>query len=90
LQGDPKLLVLHEPTQGVDIGSKKEIFAQLAQVADRGDMVLVASVEYEDLVNMCSRVLVLRKGQVDRVLSGASLTVDRLIEAVYGSGAKSA
>lgn len=90
LQGEPKLLVLHEPTQGVDIGSKKEIFAQLAQVADRGDMVLVASVEYEDLVNMCSRVLVLRKGQVDRVLSGASLTVDRLIEAVYGSGAKSA
>lgn len=86
LQGAPKLLVLHEPTQGVDIGSKKEIFAQLAHVADRGGMVLAASVEYEDLVNMCSRVLVLRNGRVYRVLSGASLSVERLVEAVYGSG----
>jgi ribose transport system ATP-binding protein len=85
LQTRPELFVLHEPTQGVDIGSKKEIFAQLAQLAAAGTGTVVASVEHEDLAHICDRVYVMRGGRVHRELRGSQLTTGRLLEAVYGT-----
>jgi ribose transport system ATP-binding protein len=83
LQCDPSLLLLHEPTQGVDVGAKKDIFAHVKTVANSGASVVISSSEYEDLAHLCSRVAVLRHGRVVSVLSGRDLSKERIIEQCY-------
>lgn len=58
----PKLLLLHEPTQGVDVGARQVIFEILLRWASMGTAVVIASGEYEHLTNLCDRVLVFRDG----------------------------
>lgn len=85
LQVQPKLLLMHEPTQGVDIRARQEIFSYIAAAAASGTTVLVASSEYGDLIGLCHRILVFREGRVTRELSGANLTEPELIKASYES-----
>jgi ribose transport system ATP-binding protein len=85
LQRAPVALLLHEPTQGVDIGSRQQVFRLIRQAADQSTAVLIASAEYEDLANLCTRVLVMRRGRLARQLSGAALTVEGVIGACYAS-----
>jgi ribose transport system ATP-binding protein len=85
LQVEPSLLLMHEPTQGVDIGARQEIFSYIAAAAASGTTVLVASSELEDLVGLCHRVLVFWEGQVKQELTGAGLTEPELIKASYQS-----
>ncbi|WP_417562861.1 sugar ABC transporter ATP-binding protein [Microbacterium sp.] len=80
---DPTALLLHEPTQGVDVGAKHDVFAHLAQLAQAGTTILVASVEYEDLAALCTRVHVLRGGRIVRTVDRAELTPHELAAAVY-------
>jgi ribose transport system ATP-binding protein len=76
----PEALLLHEPTIGVDIGARRQIFRHIRDAAQRGTAILVASVEYEDLAHLCDRVLVFRHGRVVSELSGNELTVERILE----------
>jgi ribose transport system ATP-binding protein len=85
LQVEPKLLLMHEPTQGVDIRARQEIFSYIAAAAASGTTVLIASSELEDVVGLCHRVLVFREGRVRQELSGANLTESELIKASYQS-----
>ncbi|MFI5426584.1 hypothetical protein [Aeromicrobium sp. UC242_57] len=64
LEMQPKVILLHEPTQGVDIGSRRHIFGYLATAASRGAGILLASADQADLVNLCHRVLVFSRGRV--------------------------
>jgi ribose transport system ATP-binding protein len=61
--GGPKLLLLDEPTRGVDVGAKGEIYHQLRTLAEQGLGVLVASSELPELVGLCDRVVVMRQGR---------------------------
>lgn len=61
---DLRVLVLHEPTQGVDIGAKQELLRFIAEAATEGTAVLMVSTDNEDLSNLCDRVLVMRHGRV--------------------------
>jgi ribose transport system ATP-binding protein len=83
LQNRPALLLLHEPTQGVDIGSRKQILRIVAEVAAAGAGILVASAEHEELANLCHRVLIFRHGAVAAELSGAALTETRIAEQCF-------
>ena len=85
LQVEPKLLLMHEPTQGVDIRARQEIFSYIVAAAASGTTVLIASSELEDLVGICHRVLVFRDGRVTQELSGAALTEPELIKVSYQS-----
>lgn len=85
LTAQPKVLLLHEPTQGVDVGAKQQIFRHIRAAADAGVAVVIATTEYEDLAGVCDRVLVLREGRRAAELGGASLTHDRLVEECYRS-----
>jgi ribose transport system ATP-binding protein len=76
----PRVLVLHEPTQGVDIGARKQIFAQIRDATEHGCGVILASLEYEDLAHLCDRVLVLQEGRVTSELSRQELSADRVVE----------
>ena len=83
LQNRPSLLLLHEPTQGVDIGSRKQILQIIADAAAAGAGVLIASAEYEELANLCHRVLIFRYGEVASELSGPELTEARIAEQCF-------
>lgn len=86
LSADPVALLLHEPTQGVDVGAKQQIFRQLRAAADAGVAIIIATTEYEDLASLCDRVLVLRDGRRAAELAGSTLTDERLVEECYREG----
>ncbi|HWL02219.1 MAG TPA: sugar ABC transporter ATP-binding protein [Microbacteriaceae bacterium] len=84
LRNDPSVLLLEEPTQGVDIGAKQALYDAIDDAAARGAAVLVCSSEAKELVRLCDRVLVLRDGRVSVELSGEDLTETRLVLEGYG------
>ncbi|MPQ99126.1 ATP-binding cassette domain-containing protein [Modestobacter sp. I12A-02628] len=85
LQTGPRLVLLHEPTQGVDIGARTHIHDQLASAARGGAAIVVASSDYEQLATLCDRVLVLARGRVVEQLAGPALTRERIADRVLGS-----
>jgi ribose transport system ATP-binding protein len=78
LRTDPRVLILDEPTQGVDVGTKPEIYALLRHAAASGTAVIVCSTDSEELVELTDRVIVLSDGRVKTELQGSGLTLDRL------------
>jgi ribose transport system ATP-binding protein len=78
LRRAPRLLLLDEPTQGVDVMSRHDIYASIRRTAAGGCAVLVASSDFVELCELCDRVAVLAKGRVVAEVSGPGLTVDRL------------
>ena len=80
----PEVLVLSEPTAGVDVGARRGIFELLTEQAGRGLAVIVASTDLDDLLSICSRVLVFQDGIIAQVLEGDSIQEDMLVKAVEG------
>ena len=64
LLAEPKVLILDEPTRGIDVGARFEIYQLIHQLADRGAGVLVISSEIEELMGLCDRILVMRRGEI--------------------------
>jgi ribose transport system ATP-binding protein len=81
LRTEPRLLLLDEPTQGVDIGAKALIHQLVATAAQEGAAVLVSSSEAKELAQLCDRVVVLADGRVVDELSGERLNELRILEA---------
>ncbi|HEY2053738.1 MAG TPA: sugar ABC transporter ATP-binding protein [Solirubrobacterales bacterium] len=82
----PKVLLLDEPTQGVDVASKQEIFKHITAAAESGTAVLISSTEYEDLAGVCDRVIVMADGRIIGELRGSQLTEEQLIANCYRTG----
>jgi ribose transport system ATP-binding protein len=82
----PRILLLHEPTQGVDVGARREIYERLRSAAAAGLAVLLASAESEELAGLCDRVLVFRDGRIVSTLEGADVRYERIIEQAFASG----
>jgi ribose transport system ATP-binding protein len=85
LAGDPQVLVLCEPTAGVDIGTRVSIYRIIADLAAHGLTVIVASSDEGDLLALCTRILVLRDGVVAEELPAEGLTKNVLIRAIEGA-----
>ncbi len=84
IETDPRVLLLDEPVQGVDVGSKGEIYELIERLAEeRGMTVLVASSDFDDLQAVCHRVLVLRAGILVGDLSESDKSADRMLELAY-------
>jgi ribose transport system ATP-binding protein len=64
LLAEPRLLLLDEPNRLVDVGAKAEIYALLRRLADEGMGILLASSDLPELLGVCSRIVVLRRGRV--------------------------
>jgi ribose transport system ATP-binding protein len=79
----PSVFLLNEPTQGVDVGTRKRIFEEIANRATLGTAFVLSSAEYADLAHLCDRVLIFRHGRVTAELSGESLTPQRVVEQCY-------
>jgi ribose transport system ATP-binding protein len=70
LETGPKVLILDEPTRGVDIGAKSEIYRIIDELAGRGIGVIVISSEMPEVIGVCDRVLVMREGQIEGEVGG--------------------
>ncbi len=84
LQRGPVLLLLDEPTQGVDVGAKAELHTALFDAAQEGAAILMSSSDVDELVATCDRVIVLRSGRVVATLRGDQITVHSLTRAALG------
>jgi ribose transport system ATP-binding protein len=85
LQTVPILLLLDEPTQGVDVGARQQLYMALEEAVKNGTSIIVASTDYEQLEQICDRVLIFARGEVIRELHGSELTKDRIAEQCYKS-----
>jgi len=83
----PRLLLLDEPTRGVDVGAKAEIYRLLARLAEDGLGILLASSELPELLGVCDRIAVLRDGAVVTELPAAEASQEMLLEAATSSEA---
>ena len=72
LLGDPDLIILDEPTRGIDIGAKAEIYAHIQKLARAGKAVLLVSSELPEVLSLAHRIVVLRRGSVSATLDAAS------------------
>jgi ribose transport system ATP-binding protein len=80
---NPGLLLLDEPTQGVDVGARQQLFRLIRQAAADGAAVLCASSDFEQLAQLCDRVLILARGRVVAELQGEAITKDHIAERCY-------
>ncbi|MGA4981096.1 sugar ABC transporter ATP-binding protein [Streptomyces cellulosae] len=87
LATDPALLVLHEPTQAVDVGARKTIVEAVRAAAREGRAVLVASSDENELALLCDRVLVFADGAVERELTG-EFTPHDIVRSIYTDTAR--
>ncbi|QHE89005.1 sugar ABC transporter ATP-binding protein [Hydrogenophaga sp. BPS33] len=85
LHPGPRVVVLDEPTRGVDIGAKREIYALIRRLADEGRAVVVVSSELMELIGLCHRVAVMRAGQLQATLSAEHLNEQELIAHATGT-----
>ncbi|WP_428351312.1 sugar ABC transporter ATP-binding protein [Lichenifustis flavocetrariae] len=79
LMRQPRIVLLNDPTRGIDVGTKQEIYRLLRRLADEGAAVLLYSTDYAELIGCCDRVLVLYDGRVVRELRGAAITEEALV-----------
>ncbi len=86
---NPKIMLLDEPTQGVDVGAKGEIHRFIDELAAAGAAVVVCSSDTDELERLCQRVIVLHEGRAVAELEGADLTAARIDDFTY-SGARAA
>lgn len=83
----PKLLLLNDPTKGVDVGSKAEFYGLLEQLQNSGTSIILYSSDDEELLGLCHRVLVLQDGRVSAELQADTLTKEHLVAASMGGQA---
>lgn len=82
---DPTVLIADEPTRGVDVGAKLEIYEHLVALAARSVAILLISSEIEELLGLAHRVLVMRAGQIVAELEGEAITETAILNAAFGA-----
>jgi ribose transport system ATP-binding protein len=80
LQSAPRLLLLDEPTQGVDVGARQHLFSALAEAAAAGASIVVSSTDAEQLAQICHRILVFAQGKIATELTGSAISKERITE----------
>ncbi|MFC3705303.1 sugar ABC transporter ATP-binding protein [Devosia honganensis] len=80
----PRLLLLEEPTRGVDVGAKFDIYTILRERAAAGAAIILVSSDLPELIGMCDRIAVMREGRIGAVVDAARLGEDELLNLCYG------
>ena len=79
LAGDPKVLILDEPTRGIDVGAKAEIYAIIDGLAARGVSIIIISSELPEIINMCNRCYVMCEGRITGELEESDFTQEAMM-----------
>ena len=88
LLADPKILILDEPTRGVDVGAKEEVHRLVRDLADGGRAILLVSSDLTEILDLCDRVLVMRAGQLVGEFAGDRATAEGVMAAAAGAYAE--
>ena len=75
----PRLILLNDPTRGIDVGTKQELYTLMRELADAGAAILFYSTDYDELIGCCDRVLILYDGRIVRELEGAEITEHAIV-----------
>lgn len=78
---DPDVILLNDPTRGIDVGTKQEIYRLMRDLADAGKAILFYSTDYDELIGCCDRVSIMYDGTVVRELEGETLTEESIVAA---------
>ena len=81
LMNRPRIVLLNDPTRGIDVGTKQEIYQLLRRLADEGAAILLYSTDYDELIGCCDRVLVFYDGRIRSEVAGEAITEKALIAA---------
>ena len=84
LMTGPKVVLLDEPTRGIDVGAKIEIYELINQLTAEGKAVILVSSELPELIGMSDRILMLHEGRIGGEFSRSEATQERLMEAAMG------
>ena len=87
LATEAKILLFFDPTRGVDVGTKAEIFTLMRDLASRGFAILFFSTDLAELANVADRTLVMSYGRIAAVLEGEAMTEDAILSATLSQGA---
>lgn len=82
----PKVLIADEPTRGVDVGTKSEIYHHLRKMAEEGTAILLISSDLQEILNMSDRVLVMREGRIVSDIPGKDATEELVLTCAIGAG----
>ena len=80
LTTDSKVFIFDEPTRGIDVGAKAEIFALIYKLVEDGAAVLMISSELSEIVNVCDRAYVMREGRISGMLEKESLNEENVLK----------
>ena len=86
LMTGPRIILLNDPTRGIDVGTKQEIYRLLRELAEAGASILFYSTDYEELIGCCDRVLVMYDGRVTRELVGDAIDERTLVASAIDAG----
>jgi ribose transport system ATP-binding protein len=81
LMTGPRIVLLNDPTRGIDVGTKQEFYQLLVRLAETGVAIIYYSTDYDELVGCCDRVLVMYDGRIGRTLAGDQITEKNLVAA---------
>ncbi|QQM31390.1 sugar ABC transporter ATP-binding protein [Martelella lutilitoris] len=87
LATEPKVIILDEPTKGIDIGSKSAVHAFMSELAGRGLSIIMVSSEIPEILGMSDRVIVMREGRIAAELARDEMSAEKLVRAAAGIGA---
>jgi ABC-type sugar transport system ATPase subunit len=90
LASKPRLLIVDEPTRGVDVGAKHDIYELIVRLAGDGMAVLLISNAIEEVLGLAHRVVVMRQGRIVAELSGDAMTEGAILEAAFGAASGTA
>jgi ribose transport system ATP-binding protein len=79
LMTEPRIILLNDPTRGIDVGTKQELYRLMRELADQGAAILFYSTDYDELIGCCDRVAIMYDGRIVRELEGAELNETNII-----------
>ncbi len=82
----PRVLVVDEPTRGVDVGAKRSIYELIVSLAEEGLGVVLISSELEEVIGLAHRVLVVREGRIVTELTGDAIEEEAVLQAAFATG----
>ena len=86
LLAQPSVFIMDEPTRGIDVGAKVEIYGLINELVDRGAAVLIISSELEELIGLCDRILVMNRGEIRDELRRAEFNRERILRSALNGG----
>ena len=86
LIADSEILMFDEPTRGIDVGAKSEIYKLINELSKRGKSIIIVSPELEELIGLCHKIHVMFEGEIKQTVSGEEKTQENIINSLLGEG----